>query len=833
MFYKILAQNDVAQSRAALLEPYRGEKYVYSTDTILDIETEQISNEFDRGFKGSVIKSSERYTLGRNGWRNFKTNLHTMNAKTSRPADPEKPEEYVFARFVEIDSACKGAIPGAWVDVPDDIHWYQSVDGRVRFLEIPSRLDPAQHLLFIVLGKIPQGGAPEAEWEESVLLLRSNTPYELQANPDRRQRIEDIRAIALQAYKLSLDQGMVEIALPKPYFGEKVIYGRAWKESELTQDDLEQLPDYVKQKAVSYLQAAVEYSFREYCRQQLSHLPDNVQINVADCLAELLETVRGESSVEAGEILTKYLGAYIQEKEPFRVFSEISIFASLNVKLLADSTVTPWETINKYIQKYESSVALMPDSKAADTLKIPLNYLRFIRKSFVYGEEQQIHPGSVVFGQDISSTQIYNYIEHGAVSGAVALGASDQSHAYIVADGLDFPLLVGLPPSIMQYISRGAQTAFYGSRLLINPGPEDLVVLAENAARSGAISGYFSQQFYKGVKLTAGSRPTKLKENTANRKEKDQEPALQNYTDSIGLFRMEFELSAQGRILNSREWLGILRAALKSHPAGITFRTLDEGRDKEPINDLPAILPGQTIYEYLFLPQNQAVREAQAEYMRAIFMLAAEQPAAQLEIIYPMIRSKEELDNYHAVFFAPLQAEFPQAKVREGVMIETPGAVASLGAILKAVDCVSIGSNDLTMSIVGKKERKDISSLDGLQYGVLDTIRTIIQQSKARGKPVEICGDMAGNPVIACILLALGQVDLSMKNKSIPFVQAAIQYLEAKNLFPKITQLIAEMLDPGADKQMTGLELYTAVLELFKDDVMLTELLTDRYYLNP
>jgi phosphoenolpyruvate-protein kinase (PTS system EI component) len=208
-------------------------------------------------------------------------------------------------------------------------------------------------------------------------------------------------------------------------------------------------------------------------------------------------------------------------------------------------------------------------------------------------------------------------------------------------------------------------------------------------------------------------------------------------------------------------------------------------------------------------------------------MLAAEHPETQFEIIYPMIGDRDELNYYHSIFFAPLRREFPQGRVREGAMIETHGAVASLKAILDAVDCISIGSNDLTASVRGKK-RSEVSNLDGLHSGVLDTIRSIIEKANDKGKPVEICGEIAGNPVIACILLALGQVDLSMNNESIPFVQAAVRYLEEQNLFPKITDLLKH----DVDQQMSGTELYNSVLELFRDNSHLYKLLTDRYFLN-
>jgi phosphoenolpyruvate-protein kinase (PTS system EI component) len=824
MFYKkLLSESKINPSQWTALEIYRGEKYYFSTDTILNIETEQIRKVFNPGF----VRNSERYTLGPDGWRNFITRLQTMNVHARRAANPEKPGEYAFSKFAEIDRNYKDTVRGQWMNIDEDTRWYQGLDGKVRFLEIPARTNPEQYLLFIVLGDIPQQGVPKLEWEESILLLQADNPFNLAVHSDLRQKIEDVRTTAYQAYKHSLEQGVIEIDLPKAYFGEKVVQGTAWIESELTQVDIENVPDHIKQKAVDHLQQAVKDSFQHYCRQQLFHLPDSMQSNVEDCVAKLLDTVDGAMSVSVSDILTRYFGEQLAEKEPLRVFAEISIFADINNKLLTElsNDKTPWEVINTLIQKNEERVAKIADVKIKEAMKIGLNYLLSIRKTFVYGEEQQIRKGSVVFGQDMSSTQIHNYVDHGAIPGAVSLGSSDQSHAYIVAEGLKFPLLVGLTPALMQYISRGAPVAFYGNKLLINATPERLADLNAETEKSNDLAKYFIRQFQKEAKLTAAGRPVRLRENAASNK--NQQNNQQNYVDSIGLFRMEFELSDQKHVLNSQEWLAVFSTALAKHPGGITFRTLDEGRDKEPIDALPAMLPEQSLYEYVSLDENQTVRNAQIEYMRAIFMLATEHPEVQFEIIYPMIWSKAELDYYHAAFFVPLQKEFPQAKVREGAMIETHGAVASLEAILDAVDCVSIGSNDLAASVRGKK-RSEVSNLDGLHPGVLETLRYIIQTANAENKPVEICGEIAGNPVIACILLALGQVDLSMNNENIPFVQAAGLYLEKQGLFPKIT----EILEQAAEQQMPNTELYNSVLELFQEDVFLYKLLKDRYSLN-
>jgi phosphotransferase system enzyme I (PtsP) len=135
-----------------------------------------------------------------------------------------------------------------------------------------------------------------------------------------------------------------------------------------------------------------------------------------------------------------------------------------------------------------------------------------------------------------------------------------------------------------------------------------------------------------------------------------------------------------------------------------------------------------------------------------------------------------------------------------GVMVEVPSAVYQARALARRVDFLSVGSNDLTQYLlaVDRNNARVADLYHSLHPAVLQALVDVAAACKAEGKKVGICGELAGDPEGAVLLLAMGYDLLSMNATSLPKVKQAlrnIRFSEAEELLAKVLQLDhAEMI---------------------------------------
>jgi len=123
-------------------------------------------------------------------------------------------------------------------------------------------------------------------------------------------------------------------------------------------------------------------------------------------------------------------------------------------------------------------------------------------------------------------------------------------------------------------------------------------------------------------------------------------------------------------------------------------------------------------------------------------------------------------------------------KVDLGVMIEIPAAAVMLPLLLRHVDFVSIGTNDLiqyTLAI-DRADEAVAHLYDPWHPAVLQLLATSISQARAVGKPVSVCGEMAGDPAFTDLLLAMGLRSFSMHPSQIPSVKQRVLRIDAARL---------------------------------------------------
>jgi phosphotransferase system enzyme I (PtsP) len=194
-------------------------------------------------------------------------------------------------------------------------------------------------------------------------------------------------------------------------------------------------------------------------------------------------------------------------------------------------------------------------------------------------------------------------------------------------------------------------------------------------------------------------------------------------------------------------------------------------------------------------------------------MLRASIGLDNLTILLPMVSTVTELDLAIALINQAQDEllEEGDAIVRPpvGIMIEVPSAVYQVAAMAKRVDFFSIGTNDLTQYLlaVDRNNSRVANLYQSLHPAVLRAIRQVLDEAHQLGKPVSVCGEMAGDPAAALALLGLGVNSLSMSASNLPRVKWVIRsftHEEAGNLLEQVWL----MEDPRAIR-----DLYNGVLE--------------------
>ncbi len=250
--------------------------------------------------------------------------------------------------------------------------------------------------------------------------------------------------------------------------------------------------------------------------------------------------------------------------------------------------------------------------------------------------------------------------------------------------------------------------------------------------------------------------------------------AQQRGAEGVGLYRTEVPFMVNERFPSEKEQLATYREQLQAfHPLPVTMRTLDIGGDKSlsyfPIKEENPSLGWRGIrvtldHPEIFLVQTRA-------------MLKASEGLNNLRILLPMISGTQELEEaLHLIHRAWGEVrdegtDVPLPPI--GVMIEIPAAVYQTRELARQVDFLSVGSNDLTQYLlaVDRNNPRVADLYDFLHPAVLQALQKVVNDAHLEGKPVSICGEMAGDPAAAVLLLAMGFDSLSMNATNLPKVK--------------------------------------------------------------
>ena len=282
--------------------------------------------------------------------------------------------------------------------------------------------------------------------------------------------------------------------------------------------------------------------------------------------------------------------------------------------------------------------------------------------------------------------------------------------------------------------------------------------------------------------------------------------SLDQGAEGIGLFRTEEPFLLHERFPSEQEQSDIYREQLRAFaPKPVTMRTLDVGGDKAlpyfPIEEANPSLGWRGIRVTLDHPE---IFMAQ---IRA--MLRASIGFENLQIMLPMVSNVGEVNSamqllkkaHNELILEGLEVKFPPI----GVMIELPAAVYQTRALAKLVDFISVGSNDLTQYLLGvDRNNPRVADLYSVFHpAVLNALYYVVSEAQKEEKSVSICGEMAGDPGAAVLLMAMGFDILSMNAATLLKVKSVIRSVSlgaAHDLLEQVMQMDdAQMIRSAVD----------------------------------
>jgi phosphotransferase system enzyme I (PtsI) len=388
----------------------------------------------------------------------------------------------------------------------------------------------------------------------------------------------------------------------------------------------------------------------------------------------------------------------------------------------------------------------------------------------------EIPEGAVVVADELLPSATAR-LELGRIAGLVTERGGKFSHTAILARAQGIAAVAGAAGATAQ-IHTGDQLIVDGVSGIVFVNPTD-EVRREYRRLQLEIAAY-REELQHLVALPAVTRDGIRIALLANAsKVSDTESAMLYRADGIGLYRTEFGFTIRDVLpTEDEQYEFLLRAAERLHPRKLVFRLLDVGGDKElPYLPLPARRnPSLAQRGIRLLLAHPHILERQ---LRAFLRVSADH---DISILLPVVGGLEEVRQARAVIAEVQQQLLAEGirfnpRVPVGAMIEVPSAAMLASTLAAEVDFFSLGTNDLVQYLLAA-DREDESIAPYYQPmhpAVLRLIHELVETAGRAGRPLTICGEIAGDPGYTTLLLGLGLREFSVAPGKLLDIKRAIR----------------------------------------------------------
>lgn len=400
--------------------------------------------------------------------------------------------------------------------------------------------------------------------------------------------------------------------------------------------------------------------------------------------------------------------------------------------------------------------------------------------------------GEILIADNVAPAELAQLQAQGVMAIVTSAGSA-LSHSAILARSLHLPLVVGTAQALLKINDGDAVVVDGGTgTVILEPNADDL---RSHRARMRELARERKQlhRLRREPTITLDGVDIKLYANAESREDVAEAHALG--AAGVGLYRTEFLFLQRNELPDEDEQFRAYRdVVLGMTGRVVTIRTLDLGADKADktglaLRDEPN--PALGVRGVRLSMARDGLLETQ---LRAILRASGYGP---LRVLVPMVSASEEMRAVRTLLdkvAVDLRREGHEIaeRVPLGAMIEVPAAALALPAFIGAVDFLSIGTNDLVQYLLAVDRNNEAlgDMYTPLHPAVLRVIRDVIKLAKARGKPVAVCGEMAGDPAFAPLLLALGLEEFSLHPATLLELRRAIRGLSLETLRKRAPALL-------------------------------------------
>ncbi len=400
-------------------------------------------------------------------------------------------------------------------------------------------------------------------------------------------------------------------------------------------------------------------------------------------------------------------------------------------------------------------------------------------------------PDRFILVADELSANLLAELPEQQLAGVIVRDGATHSHSAILVRAMGIPAIMGadIQPELLH--NRMLILDGYRGEIFIEPEPFIMQEYRQIIDEERVLSQLAEEQLEQQAVLKNGeSISVQLNAGLSIKYEQRISVGI----DGVGLYRTEIPFMLQSGFPSEDEQKNRYREILSFFPnKPVVLRALDIGADKQlpymPINEENPCLGWRGIRILLDQPEIFLIQ------LRA--MLKANLEFKNLKILLPMVTSIDEIEEAKALLLRACAEVSREMKCEcilppVGIMLEVPSLVFMLPQLAHRVDFISIGTNDLTQYLLAVDRNNTHVALlyDNLHPALLRSLNIIALECQRYQLPVSVCGEMAGTPMGALLLIGLGFRQLSMSGRSLPRVKYLLRHLDPAILQPFMQQVL-------------------------------------------
>lgn len=499
-----------------------------------------------------------------------------------------------------------------------------------------------------------------------------------------------------------------------------------------------------------------------------------------------MEELQAQVAVELGHTHSSIFSAHLA------LLQDKGFVERIREKIIGDG-VNAEQAVESVVRDLVAQMRLLDNpylrDRAQDVRDIGSRVIKQLVHAGIRGSPR-LESRSIIVARELLPSETVN-LDREHVVAVVTEEGGENSHAAILARALGIPAVTG----VVEATSRIAP----GAQMLVD-GQSGRITIAP----TGATADDFRAQMQEFADVASTEvRDERLDSATLDgtrislfaniSRSSDAQLVSEHRLDGVGLFRTEFmflDMREPPDVEHQTEVYREVIDSLKGQP--LVIRTLDLGGDKVP-HFLATIHEANPTLGVRGLRFSLAHPELFDTQLSAIIAACERCRAGNVRVLFPMVLGESDLqrgiDRVRALSTHIDPAHVPTI----GAMIETPSALFSLEQILKLVDFVSVGTNDLTqLMLAADRHAVDLAGeYSVLHPSMLRALRTIVDTCAEAGREVCVCGEAAGDPAIARLLVGMGIRQLSVSPRRAAKVRVAIRHSRLEHLRSLACEAIA------------------------------------------